>query len=160
MIRYRLICSQDHEFEAWFRDSTAYDRQLRRHQVTCPHCGDVDVTKAVMAPGLKSTPSEGRGDGPVEGRSEGRGAGATGAEAKAHEVARRILAAVGKLKDQVETDCEYVGERFADEARAIHQGDAEDRGIYGEATAEEADDLIEEGIPVFRLPGGSRRRDN
>ena len=143
MIRYRLICSQEHEFEAWFKDSAGYERQVRRHQVSCPHCGDVDVSKAIMAPGLKSAPAEG-----------------IATEAQAHEVARRILAAVGKLKDTVETDYDYVGESFADEARAIHHGEAEERGIWGEATSEDAEELLDEGIPVLPLPGVSRRRDN
>ena len=143
MIRYRLICSQDHEFDAWFRDGAGYERQVKRQQVTCPHCGDVDVSKAIMAPGLKSAPAEG-----------------IATEAQAHEVARRILAAVGKLKDTVETDYDYVGESFADEARAIHHGEAEERGIWGEATSEDAEELLDEGIPVLPLPGVSRRRDN
>jgi len=143
MIRYRLICSQEHEFEAWFRDSAGYERQVRRHQVSCPHCGDVEVSKAIMAPGLKSAPSEGMES-----------------EVHAHEVARRILAAVGKLKETVETEYDYVGDRFAEEARAIHAGDAEERGIWGEATAEDAEDLIDDGVPILPLPGVSRRRDN
>lgn len=144
MIRFRLICSQDHEFDAWFRDGAGYERQVKRHQVTCPHCGDIDVTKAVMAPGIAS--SSGNPD--------------KFAEAKAHEVARRILAAVGKLRDNVEQDCEYVGDQFADEARAIHYGDAEERGIYGEATDDEAAGLEDEGIEFIRLPGRTQRRDN
>ena len=143
MIRYRLICSQDHEFDAWFRDGAGYDRQVKRQQVTCPHCGDVDVTKAIMAPGIVSS------------------AGADKfAEAKAQEVARRILAAVGKLQDTVEQECEYVGDQFADEARAIHYGDAEERGIYGEASDDEAAELEDEGIDFIRLPGRRQRRDN
>ncbi len=72
MIRYRLICSQDHEFDAWFRDGASYDRQVKRQQVTCPHCGDVDVTKAIMAPGIVSSAGTDKF-----------------AEAKAQEVARR-----------------------------------------------------------------------
>lgn len=143
MIRYRLICSQDHEFEAWFRDSGAYDGQVKRQQVSCPHCGDVDVAKAVMAPGIASSANSDKF-----------------AEAKAHEVARRILTAVGKLRDDVEQECDYVGDQFADEARAIHYGDAEERGIYGEATDDEAHELEEEGIEFIRLPSRGQRRDN
>jgi len=124
MIRYRLICSQDHEFEAWFKDSAGYDMQVKRQQVTCPQCGDVDVTKALMAPGIKSSPDVDRF-----------------AEAKAHDVARRILTAVGKLQDKVEEECDYVGDQFADEARAIHYGETEERGIYGETTDAEAEEL-------------------
>lgn len=144
MIRYRLICSQDHEFDAWFRDGAGYEKQVKRQQVSCPVCGDVDVTKAIMAPGIAKGSSE-----PDK-----------FAEAKAHEVARRILTAVGKMKDTVEQECDYVGDQFADEARAIHYGDAEERGIYGEATDEEAADLEDEGIEFFRLPGTPPRRDN
>ncbi|MEK9672486.1 MAG: DUF1178 family protein [Rhodospirillaceae bacterium] len=143
MIRYRLICGQDHEFEAWFNDSTAYDKQVKRRQVSCPHCGDIDVAKTVMAPGINTS-------GNID----------MFAEARAHEVAHRILAAVGKLKEKVEKEFDYVGEDFADEARAIHYGDAEERGIYGEATEDEAEELEEEGIEFFRLPGTTARRDN
>lgn len=143
MIRYRLICSQDHEFDAWFRDGAGYDRQIKRQQVSCPHCGDVDVAKAIMAPGISKSANSDQF-----------------AEAKAHEVARRILTAVGKLRDNVEQDCDYVGDQFADEARAIHYGDAEERGIYGEATDDETADLEDEGIEFFRIPGSPPRRDN
>lgn len=143
MIRYRLICSQDHEFDAWFRDGAGYDRQIKRQQVSCPHCGDVDVAKAIMAPGISKSANSDHF-----------------AEAKAHEVARRILTAVGKLRDNVEQECDYVGDQFADEARAIHYGDAEERGIYGEATDDEAADLEDEGIEFFRIPGSPPRRDN
>ncbi len=143
MIRYRLICSQDHEFEAWFKDSAGYDAQVKEQQVSCPHCGDVDVTKALMAPGIKNSVATDRY-----------------AEAKAHEVARRILSAVENLRDKVEAECDYVGDRFAEEARAIHHGDAESRGIFGEATPDEADELEDEGVDVFRLPGRPVRRDN
>lgn len=147
MIRYRLICSQDHEFDAWFRDGTGYERQVKRQQVTCPHCGDVDVTKAMMAPGIaRSSRAESHTD--------------KFAEAKAHEVARRILTAVGKLRDNVEQEYDYVGDQFADEARAIHYGDAEERGIYGEASDDDAAGLEEEGIEFFRLPTPPQRRDN
>lgn len=143
MIRYRLVCSQDHEFEAWFKDSASYDTQVAEGHVTCPECGDDQVTKAVMAPGLKSS----------------RSADAY-AEAKAHEVAERILAAVGAVHDEVEDEFDYVGDQFADEARAIHYGEAEERGIYGEATLEEAADLQDGGIDFFRLPDQSNKRKN
>lgn len=143
MIRYRLICSQDHEFDAWFRDGAGYERQVKRQQVICPHCGDVDVTKAMMAPGIAKSSNTDKF-----------------AEAKAHEVARRILTAVGKLRDNVEQEFDYVGDQFADEARAIHYGDADERGIYGEASDDDAAELEEEGIEFFRLPNRPQRRDN
>lgn len=144
MIRYSLICSNNHDFEAWFKDSASCDEQGARGQIACPHCGDTDVRKAIMAPGLISS-----------------GAADTGAaEERAHEVARKILAAVGGLREKIEDECDYVGDNFADEARRIHYGDAEERGIFGEATDSEVEELDEEGIEIFRVPDTPPRRDN
>jgi hypothetical protein len=129
MILYQLKCASGHDFEAWFRDSAAYDRQEKRGEIECPVCSSNEIAKAPMAP-----------------RVTANGGDAT--ERRARQVAREILMAMGKLKKHVEETCEYVGERFADEARAIHHGEAPERGIYGEASREEAKALHEEEIPV------------
>lgn len=140
MILYRLKCDKEHEFEAWFRDSASFDRQKRHGSVECPYCSSVEVAKAPMAPRiLNSTRAE-----DVH-------------ETRARELANDILKAAHKLRDHVEKDCDYVGDAFPEEARRIHYGETKERGIYGEATADEAKELGEEGIEVYRLPGRPRR---
>ena len=148
MILYQLKCRQGHEFEAWFLNGAAYDSQQVSGDVGCPFCGTNEVTKAMMAPHISTGRSSSR-PGPGPGPSEDR----------AQQVAEKILEAVGGLREHVEENCDYVGGEFADEARRIHSGDADERGIYGEATDEEAEDLDEEGIEYFRLPF-LRRRDS
>lgn len=139
MIVYQLQCSDGHRFEAWFRDGATYDAQCDAGEIECPFCGSVKVSKAPMAPHIAS----GRRD--------------QAPEERAQEVARQILQAVGKLREQVEENCEDVGDQFAEEARRIHYGEAEKRGIYGDATDDEAADLDEEGIEFTRLPWPNRR---
>lgn len=144
MIRYDLICAKGHEFDAWFASSTAYDEQAAKGEVACPVCGTKDVRKAVMAPAIA--------------RSRGRDAGERGDGGKAMEAARALLAVMEEVRRHVEANAEYVGDRFAEEARAIHNKESELRQIYGEATLEEARELIEEGIPVARLPSPPKKK--
>ncbi len=126
MILYDLRCGQDHGFEGWFRDSKAYDGQRRAGRVVCPVCGDKKVRKAPMAPRVAKNRS-----------------GASEAEA---------LTTLRQMRQQVEANCDYVGERFAEEARKIHYGETEKRGIYGEATESASKELADEGIEVGRIP--------
>ena len=142
MILYQLKCSTDHQFEAWFRDGAAYDLQCADGQINCPFCGDNHISKAPMAPYLGK-----------------RRSNAGDSETRAEEFAERMLEAVGQIQTHVEENCEDVGERFADEAKRIHYGEAEERGIYGQATDDEASELDEEDIEYFRLPFLPRRRD-
>ena len=139
MIKYRLICDLDHEFDGWFPDSKEFTKQKKKGQLLCPVCDSPHVNKAIMAPNVSTSRQR------------------EGSESRAKEVATEILQAVGKLQKYVENNCEDVGDRFAEEARAIHQGEAEARGIYGEATREEAEELIEEEIPVLPLPRRPRK---
>ncbi len=153
MILYQLCCADDHSFEAWFRDSATYDQQVIDGDVECPYCGSTNVTKAIMAPNINSSKSsdEGAGEDLPEYDINAMG------DARAQEVAQQILDAVGRIRDYAEENFEDVGEDFADEARKIHNGDAEERGIYGKASEEEAQDLEEEGVEFVRLPGTPRR---
>lgn len=151
MILYDLRCSQGHKFEAWFKDSGSYDKQAKRGDVECPVCSDTSVEKAIMAPRLSSSTRK-KGlehDTPIS-----RG---PHSDERASEVAREILDAVGKVQRHVEENCDYVGDKFADEARAIHHGDSEERGIYGEATKSEVEDLLDEDISVMPVPGMKRK---
>jgi len=126
MILYDLRCGQDHGFEGWFRDSKAYDSQRRGGRVVCPICGDKKIRKAPMAPRLAKTRT-----------------GTTEAE---------MMTNLRQMRRQVEANCDYVGENFAEEARKIHYGETEKRGIYGEASESDSKELADEGIEVNRIP--------
>jgi hypothetical protein len=141
MIRYSLKCDEGHGFEAWFKGSDAFDKQAKKGLVECPVCGTTDVAKDIMAPAVPK-----------------KGSVTKQHEARAHEVAREILDAVDTIRKHVEDNCDYVGDAFADEARKIHYGETEERGIYGEATPRQAAELTEEGIEVFALPKRRRKR--
>lgn len=154
MIRYDLLCEHDHKFEAWFRDSSAFDEQAQAGEVQCPYCGNDQVRKAVMAPALAKSGKE-----PMS--APQRQVAIDAAEKAAddmregtdpQEAAQALMEVVTKLQKHVEETCDYVGDNFADEARAIHYGDAEERGIYGEASLQDTQDLREEGIDVMALP--------
>jgi len=142
MIRYRLQCHNGHEFEAWFRSSTGYDRQARRSEIACPECNATDVSKTIMAPGLAIRTDD----------TEGTKAANLPEGAKRTEAQREFLALMRKVRREVENRAEYVGPNFAEEARKIHYEEVEQRGIYGEATSEEARELTEEGIEFLPLP--------
>jgi hypothetical protein len=138
MILYELRCDAGHGFEAWFRNSGTYDAQVAAGEVNCPVCGSATVEKALMAPAIAKR------------------SGGDGTARRTHTTmadARRELEA---LRQKIEENCEYVGDRFADEARKIHYEEAAHRDIYGEATETEARELEEEGIGVARIPWVSR----
>ncbi len=161
MIRFDLRCRQDHHFEAWFRDNAAFDAQARAGELTCPVCGSDEVEKAIMAPriaksglgksglGKSSRGKSGRGSKAQEPAQEPKAAVAKGGSS---EEARALRAALERLRDHVEATCDDVGEAFPEEARKIHYGEAEARGIYGQASEPEAEALAEEGIEFSRLP--------
>lgn len=143
MIVYSLSCAAGHVFETWFRDSSAYDAQAKRGAVICPQCGSREVTKAIMAPNLAKG-----------GKAEPeKGAGKTGGPSA------KLKKMMTDLREHVEKNFDYVGERFPEEARRIYYGETEHRSIYGEATLAEAKELKEEGVPVAPLPSPSRRND-
>ena len=143
MILFDLRCRDGHRFEAWFRDGAGYDAQAAAGEVACSVCGDTDITKAPMAPriakGRRGDPSAGRGSEPT--------AGGDGAPA-ATDAVRRLA----EMRRHIQDNCDYVGDRFADEARSIHYGDCERRDIYGEATDAQANELADEGVEFSRIP--------
>jgi hypothetical protein len=140
MIRYDLICDKAHAFDGWFRDSEAYDAQRAGGEVQCPVCGSTAIDKRLMTPGIAAKANR---------RAEGRvPVFSTQKEGKVAE----LIEAVRKLRRQVEENADYVGDRFAEEARKIHYNEVEPRGIYGEASLEEAKSLLEEGVEVQPLP--------
>ncbi len=126
MIRYALRCTNDHEFEGWFQSSQTFEKQVKKKQVSCAVCGATKVVKAPMAPAVAGRRGE--------------------AETK------RTKALLQAVRKHVEANCDYVGPRFAEEARRIHYGETEARGIYGEASDQQAGELEDEGIKVARMP--------
>ena len=140
MIRFSLKCSHNHSFDSWFQSSDVYEKLAKARMLTCAECGDRTIEKSLMAPKI-STQSP----------SDSQALGAPMSEAE------RNLA---KLKQQIEANSDYVGMNFAHEARAQHLGEKPARAIYGEAKAEEAKALIEEGIPVAPLPFMAKRHTN
>lgn len=146
MIRYRLQCNDGHEFEGWFRASADYDRQIKRREVSCPECGSAKVSKALMAPQIAT--SRKRANEPAPGQA----AEPTPEQARQAAMRQQFVALMREVRREVEKNADYVGDRFADEARKIHHKEAEPRGIYGEATLDEAKQLNDEGIDVLPLP--------
>ena len=145
MILYQLRCAKDHEFEAWFKDGQTCERQLARKTVECPSCGNRKVSKALMAPRIGSSEKKQQSANlPAVAKPEGQHPMSVMASAM-----RRHLQ---EVRTQVEANCDYVGNKFAEEARKIHYGETEARGIYGEASDQEHQELVEEGVEVARIP--------
>ena len=144
MIHYQLRCSADHTFDGWFRDSAAFDAQAQQGLVSCPACGDTTVNRALMAPRIT------KGIAVVD--PTGAAAPAALPEKASVAVPDHVRAMLQKLRADVERNCDYVGPGFAEEARRIHNGESDKRGIYGESTPEQAEALADEGIEVARIP--------
>lgn len=143
MIVYSLLCAEAHEFEAWFRNSAAFDEQAAAGAIACPMCGDTHIRKALMAPAIR--PSSKAAAKPIEEAI----AAPTPQEADQQAAALQLLR---EMRRKIESDCDYVGDNFAEEARKIHYGEVEAHGIYGESTDADREALAEEGIEVGRIP--------
>jgi len=152
MIRYRLKCKKGHEFDAWFASSAAYDKQAKRKLVECPDCGSTQVDKAIMAPALSASTKKRRSPQPVPAESTTVTNTLPPEAAAQLALQRQMLAAMRKIRDEVVSNADNVGEKFAEEARKIHYREVEPRGIYGQATDEEARALHDEGIEFHPLP--------
>jgi hypothetical protein len=143
VIRYALICDQNHAFESWFADSAAYDKQTKRGLVTCPQCGSAKIEKAIMAPQLANTKKRSK---------------ATVTSAPAEPVAMlspqetELRQKLKEIRDHLTKNSEHVGPKFSEEARKMHYGEIEHRSIYGEASPDQAKELAEEGIEFHPLP--------
>jgi hypothetical protein len=129
MIRYDLRCNNGDEFDAWFGSIADYDVQAEQGLIACPHCGSTHVEKAPMAPAVR-----------------------TSRKKEAQKQRAVAMAMAQKVREHIKDNFDYVGPRFADEARKMHSGESEERAIWGEATPEEARELAEEGIPAAPLP--------
>ena len=140
MIRYDLACENGHSFDGWFSTSDSYDEQVEAGVVTCPHCGSARVEKQLMTP--QNRPAK---DG-AKGQRRQMMTGPASPKVKA------MMKAMRQLHQQVKDNSEYVGPKFAEEARAIHYEEKPARGIYGEASVQDARDLIDEGVDIQPLP--------
>ncbi len=156
MIRYALVCDKGYAFESWFADSAAYDKQAKRGLVTCPHCGSAKVEKAIMAPRLATSKKR---KAPIEAPAVPKApAAALAPAASSAPVAmvspqeREFRAKLKELRDHLVKNADHVGAKFPEEARKMHYGEIEHRSIYGEASPDEAKELVEEGIEVHPLP--------
>lgn len=134
MIRFSLNCEHSHDFEGWFRSNEDFDRQRERQLVECPVCGSHKVEKALMAPAVST------------GRKQEKMALAMS------EQQRAAMAQIKALTAKIRENADYVGDKFAEEARKIHFGESDPRGIYGEATQEEAKSLAEDGVAFMPIP--------
>ena len=134
MIRFSLTCDHDHEFEAWFRSNDDFDAQKKRGLVDCPTCGSSKVQKALMAPAVST------------GRKREKIALAM------NEMQKKAMAEMKALSEKIRENADYVGDKFAEEARKIHFGETDARGIYGEATLDEAKSLAEDGVGFMPIP--------
>jgi hypothetical protein len=152
MIQYTLKCSKDHKFDSWFQSAEAFDKLKAAGMVACAVCGDTQVEKAIMAPRVR--PARKAAAKPAqEARQEAAPAPLSGPKTE-------METALAEFRKQVEANSDYVGGNFAEEARAMHLGDAPERAIYGEAKPDEAKALIEDGIPVAPLPFRPGRKSN
>ena len=133
MIRYALACDAGHEFEGWFSTSGDYDDQAGRGLLACPVCDTHAVRKQIMAPALAGTSKRDPAENPAAKRA-------------------MMMEVMGRVRAHVQANFDYVGDTFASEARAIHEGKSEERGIYGEATPTEVKALVADGVPIAPLP--------
>ena len=161
MIHYQLHCGQDHDFDGWFANSSGFEDQQARGLIACPHCRNTDVRRALMAPAIGK-----KGNATASVELTGQPGNAV-LPAVAQSImpaampepvlpdpvlAEQMIELIHKVRAEVEKNCDYVGSEFAEEARKIHYGEADARGIYGETTLDEAQELVEEGIDVTALP--------
>lgn len=148
MIHYQLRCGEDHQFDGWFKNSSAFDRQAERGLLECPVCGDKRVRRALMAPAVSS----GAREPPVPAPAPKPEPSPSPPMAAAGPMPDHMRAMLQRLRSEVERNCDYVGPQFAEEARKIHRGESDRRGIYGETSPTEAESLADEGIEVARIP--------
>ena len=134
MIRFSLHCEHGHDFEGWFRSNDDFDKQRKRGFVECPECGSAKIEKALMAPAVSTS------------RKQEKIALAMG------EAQKQAMAQLKVLSEKMRENADYVGDKFAQEARKIHFGETDPRGIYGEATPDEAKSLAEDGVEFMPIP--------
>ena len=152
MIKYQLKCGSGHTFEGWFGSSKAYEAQSQQKQVTCPVCGSANVDKAIMAPRVARSRSRrpaATADIPAE---QPPAPSSPRSQHMLNGEQRKLLSTMRQLRDEMLAKSDYVGPRFAEEARRIHNEEVPARGIHGEATPDEVAELKEEGVKIYPVP--------
>ena len=134
MIRYDLVCENEHFFESWFKDSKSYQKQLEAEEIACPKCNNSNISKSLMAPGIPKKTNTKNGN------------------VIANSSSSSINNAIRKIRDEIKKNSEYVGDQFPEEARKIHYNEAEMRSIYGKASKKEITELVDEGIDIIQIP--------
>ena len=134
MIRYDLVCENEHFFESWFKDSKSYQKQLEANEIACPKCNNSNISKSLMAPGIPKKTNTKNGN------------------VIANSSSSSINNAIRKIRDEIKKNSEYVGDQFPEEARKIHYNEAEVRSIYGKASKKEITELVDEGIDIIQIP--------
>lgn len=152
MIKFSLKCAKGHRFDSWFQSASAYDKLADHAMISCAICGDSDIEKTLMAPSVVASRTQ--RPQPSDSPAPARAPGALSTPASAAEQA------LAEIRRKIEQNSEYVGRDFVREARQMHEGDAPERAIYGEARLDEASKLIEEGVPVMPLPFRPNRKVN
>ena len=143
MIVFQLLCENGHEFEGWFQSRAAFEEQIEAGVVECPHCASTHVSKGIMSPNVATK-------GAIKSDS--------GVSEKQEVFRAKMEAMANDFREQVEKNCDYVGSEFPEEARKIHYGEADERGIYGEASKEETQELLDEGITVLPMPEKTKKK--
>lgn len=155
MIHYQLRCTsmaEEHDFDGWYKDSAAFDTLVKARLVECPVCGGTEVSRALMAPAIPKKGRPARNAAPPASPPATVPAEVPAAPATAGPMPAQVRAMLQKLRAEVERSCDYVGDDFAEEARRMHRGESDRRGIFGEASDAEAEALRDEGIEVARIP--------
>jgi len=134
MIRYDLVCENEHLFESWLKDSKSYQKQLDANEIVCPVCDSCNISKSLMAPGIPKKTNTKNGN------------------VIANSSSKSINDAIRKIRDEIKKNSEYVGDQFPEEARKIHYNEAEMRSIYGKASKKEITELVDEGIDIIQIP--------
>ena len=152
MIQFTLKCDADHRFDSWFKSAAAFDALKASGHVACAICGSANVEKAIMAPRVAT------------GRSRDAARDTTPDQPPVEGALSRPASpaeqAIAEMRRKIEAESDYVGDRFAEEARKMHEGETDARSIHGEARLDEARKLVEDGIPVMPLPFLSNRKAN
>ena len=150
MICYRLLCANDHVFEGWYKDSSTFAMLRHKSLLNCPECGTSDVDQAPMAPAIVGRAPE---------RTALQAPVPEAAPAQTSTIAQTppvlpdvVLSSLREVRRAIEENCENVGNRFADEAMRIHYGEAPERGIYGEMSQTQRDELEAEGVAFHNVP--------
>jgi hypothetical protein len=164
MIHYQLRCRNNHDFDGWFANSSAFEEQNQTGLISCPHCADINIERALMAPAIgrrsnriqNSDSTDLDQQIPPSGTLQRPANSPISTALPSVPFSEPMLNLINEMRAEIEKNCDYVGSDFAEEARKIHYGETDPRGIYGETTLDEAKELVDEGIEIAALPWSPR----